>query len=115
MTLREQATAGGRELGHVVRTHWLRWLLTLLGAFEVLMALGSRPELTLVVGVICGLALTRAPWAIGSPRLRLTLLIIGVVPFTVLTWWSVATPLLAIVALALGPAVILKDAGTTRR
>ncbi len=80
---------------------WLSVLLSLLGAFEVLMAAGAASVGTVVVGVIGGVALAAASW-VPSLRLRWVLLLIGALPFAILTWWSVAGPLVAVAALAIG-------------
>jgi len=37
-----------------------------------------------------------------SARLARTLLVVGALPFAVLTWWSVVTPLAALLVLAIG-------------
>jgi hypothetical protein len=44
-------------------TRWMRGLVSLLGAFDVLMAVGAASALTRVVGIVGGLALTAAPAA----------------------------------------------------
>jgi hypothetical protein len=78
---------------------WMSALVSLLGAFEVLMALGAGSGLTRVVGIVGGLALVAAPWA--ARRLRgvtLLLLVVGTVPFAVLTLTSLVTPVLAVLA-----------------
>ncbi len=85
----------------VIATTWPLLLVSALGAFEVLMAVSAGSVMTAAVGVAGGVALMAAPWP-QSARLRMALLIIGTVPFALLTWWSVASPLLAVVALAVG-------------
>jgi hypothetical protein len=84
---------------------WLHVLISVLGAFEVLMAVSAGPAATVAVGLIGGLALMTAPWP-ASRAIRLVLLLIGTVPFAVLIWWSVAGPLLAVVALGIGVATL---------
>jgi hypothetical protein len=74
-------------------------LVSLLGAFEVLMAFGAGSDLIRVVGIVCGLALAAAPWAARRVRgVTLLLVVVGTVPFAVLTLTSLVTPVLAIVA-----------------
>ena len=78
---------------------WMFSLVSLLGAFEMLMALSAGPSLLRAVGVVGGLALAAAPWAARRFRgVTLVLLIVGTFPFAVLTVTSLVTPVLAIVA-----------------
>ena len=78
---------------------WMCWLVSLLGAFEMLMALSAGSSLVRVVGVVGGLALAAAPWVARQVRgATLVLLVVGTVPFAVLTLTSLVTPILAIVA-----------------
>jgi hypothetical protein len=97
-------TAGGAsELWPVVRGNWIKGLVTLLGAFEILMAVSAGPIVTIAVGVIGGAVLIVAPWLAdrAKPTTALAALLIGTLPFAALTYWSVASPVLALVALAL--------------
>jgi hypothetical protein len=78
---------------------WMSVLVSLLGAFEVLMAFGAGSDLIRVVGIVGGLALAAAPWAARRVRaVTVVLLVVGTVPFAVLTLTSLVTPVLAIVA-----------------
>lgn len=86
---------------HIVTTTWLRVLISILGACEVLMAVSAGPMMTIAVGIIGGLALMTAPWIKGV-AVPAVLLLIGTLPFVVIAWWSVAAPLLAVVALGIG-------------
>ena len=80
-------------------TRWMCVLVSLLGALEVLMALGAGSTPTRVLGVVGGLALAASPWvARRAPAAALGLLVVGTVPFTVLTMTSLVTPVLAITA-----------------
>lgn len=90
-----------RQTRDVIATNWLRVLVSTLGAFELLMAVGAGPLMTPAVGVVGGLALITAPW-VADVRLGVALLLIGTLPFAALTWWSLASPLLAILALTIG-------------
>ena len=85
----------------VVVTKWWHLLVSVLGAFELLMAVSAGPALTIAVGMLGGAALVTAPWR-PTWRIRSMLLVIGTLPFAVLTWWSVAAPVLAVLALAIG-------------
>jgi hypothetical protein len=94
----------------VMRT-WLHLLISVLGAFEVLMAVSAGPVATIGVGVVGGLALMSAPWIRGL-AIPAVLLLIGTIPFAIITWWTVASPLLA--ALALGIGLVLLRTGHRR-
>jgi hypothetical protein len=97
------AAGGTRELRPVVRTNWTRGLISLLGAFEVLMAISAAPLVTIVTGIVGGGALLAAPWLVERGRVAgTTLLLLGTLPFAALTWWTLVSPLLALLALALG-------------
>ncbi|MET3808315.1 hypothetical protein ABIB25_005344 [Nakamurella sp. UYEF19] len=85
----------------VVARMWWHLLVSVLGGFELLMAVSAGPTMTIAVGVLGGVALVVAP-SLPAWRIRLVLLLIGTVPFAILTWWSVATPVLAVLALAIG-------------
>lgn len=95
-------SAGNAHHARAALAHaWPALLVSVLGALELLMAVSAGPPVTIVVGVIGGLSLVAAPWLSSRP-IRLALFIIGTVPFAVLTWWSVASPLLAVAALTIG-------------
>ncbi len=50
-----------------------------------------------------GLAVAAAPWVSRrTPELAAALLLAGSVPFAAFTWWSIAAPLTAVLALAIG-------------
>jgi hypothetical protein len=87
-------------------------LLSALGGIEVLTAAGTRPALLAALGVVGGLALI----AVACLRVRRTgswvLLFLGTVPFAVATWWSVATPLTAVLAAGLGITLIRRACRT---
>jgi hypothetical protein len=85
--------------GVVASRNWLRWLLALLGASELLMAAGA-PAALLVVGAVGGLCLVAAAWLTPPPRTFLLLVIIGTVPFAVLAWTAIAPVLLTLAAAA---------------
>jgi hypothetical protein len=101
------ASAGFRgEARDVVATisrSWLAVLTVALGAFYIFLgatALGVAGALGIVGGfVILALVATGR----GVPlRLRLSLLVVAALPFALLTWWSIVTPLLAILVIAVG-------------
>ena len=78
---------------------WMCALVSVLGACEVLMALGAGSALTRAVGIVGGIALAVAPWFVGrSNGVSLVLLIVGTVPFAALTVMSLVSPLLVVIA-----------------
>lgn len=94
-----------REFRAVASAYWLRVLLSLLGCFQLLMAVTAAPVTTLVIGVAGGLAVL-ASWFPAGARTRLLLVTAGTVPFAVLTWSSMVTPLLALMAIAIRVALV---------
>lgn len=99
------AVATGDRTGELIVENWTRVLVGALGGVELLMTAGAGPAATIAVGAVGGLALLVAPW-MPDVRTALGLLIIGTLPFAALTWWTVVSPLLAVVALVLGlPAI----------
>lgn len=99
------------EVVEVVVAHWRPVLLSVLGAVEVLMAATAAPAVILVSGVIGGLVVGVAAW-VPARRARIGLVVAGTVPFAALTWWSVVTPLLAVVAVGI---VMLRPSVTASR
>lgn len=89
-------------LRRVVHTAWRRrdaLLLTGLGGFEMLMAATAAPLGTAVIGVGGGLLLAVSTWLHTGPKVGWSLIALATVPFALLTWWSLATPLVAATAL----------------
>lgn len=92
---------------HVLATisrNWMYLLITVLAAFYILLgatALGGIGAL----GILGGIAtITLIATSARIPkRIAVLALIAAMTPFAVLTWWSVVTPLLAILVLAFGP------------
>jgi len=62
------AAGGTSELLPVIRGNWIRALVTVLGAFEILMAVSAGPLVTIAVGVIGGAVLMIAPWLAGRAQ-----------------------------------------------
>lgn len=98
-------TGARGDLRRVAAQYWAHALLAVLGGLQLLMAVAAAPALLLLVGVAGGLAVLVA---CGSRHLRTRLLLVaaGTVPFAALTWTSLATPLLAIVALGLAAGLV---------
>ena len=91
-----------------IRRDWLRVLVSVLGAYEILLALSARPAIA-ALGVVGGLLVVAAPWAARrSTGWSVALLLLGTLPFAVLTWWSLIVPFVAVLALAIGLPVILR-------
>jgi hypothetical protein len=97
------AAGDTRDLSAVVRANWTPGLVSLLGAFVVLMAVSATPLPTAAIGVAGGLAVIAAPWL--SPRTKpaiIAALLTAALPFAIVTWWSIASPLVAVLALTIG-------------
>jgi hypothetical protein len=98
----ERGDPVNRTLDRVrVPANWLAGLVSVLGGFELLMAISAGSAVWIVVGVIGGIALIAAMW-LPTVGLRVAFLLIGALPFAALTWWSLVTPLVAVLALAIG-------------
>lgn len=97
------AVAGGEPVvtRRALAAVWPRVLVSALGTFELMLAVGAGPWPTIVVGLVGGLALAGAPWVPGV-WLSLALLIVGTLPFAAITWWALVGPLIAVLALAIG-------------
>ena len=116
----------------MIGSRWLRCLLVVLGAAEVLMVAGAAPVL-LAVGVVGGVALVVAGAFARSRGLLITLVVVGTVPFAVLGWAAIVPVLLLLTALSVTAplarrwpranlslrtelaAVMLADDGSTKR
>ena len=98
---------GARDVGVTISRYWLAALTSILAAFYVFLgatALGIAGVLGILGGIAVFAALaasTRIP-----KRLRPLVLLVATLPFAALTWWSVITPLLAILILTIGWAAL---------
>jgi hypothetical protein len=98
---------GARDIGVTISRYWLAALTSVLAAFYVFLgatALGIAGVLGILGGIAVFAALaasTRIP-----KRLRPLVLLVATLPFAALTWWSVITPLLAILILTIGWAAL---------
>lgn len=90
----------------ILATNWLRGLLGLLGLFEILMAISAATVTTVAAGIVAGGALIAAA-IMSKPTWRsmVTVLVAATLPFVALTWWTIVTPVLSVVALAIVLAV----------
>jgi len=105
------------ELTHAINPHhWLTGLTALLGGYYLFLGGDALPKATGVLGILGALAIWAALIATHrSHRLKLTLLVAGTLPFAIATWWSVVTPLIAVLLLSVGPPAIRpKHADTTQ-
>ncbi|MDQ2894150.1 MAG: hypothetical protein M3Y09_00640 [Actinomycetota bacterium] len=97
------ATTTRTELaGAIHEPRWLRGLIVVLGGYYVFLG-GDSHGSARVAGVLGAAVICAAVLAARhSARLARTLLVVGALPFAVLTWWSVVTPLAALLILAIG-------------
>lgn len=93
-----------RETGALVVRNYLRLLLGLLGAAEILMAVNA-PPLLLAVGTAGGVSLAVAAWHGPSRQLFPIFVLAGIVPFTALAWTAVVPVVLAMLAAAIATVV----------
>lgn len=93
----------GREISVSAARNWTAVLAAVLACFMVFLGatvLGVSGALGVAGGLaVVGLVATRGRLALP---LALLLLALAVLPFVVLTWWSVATPLIGVLALTFG-------------
>jgi hypothetical protein len=100
-----------RDVGSTLSAHWLAGLTAVLAAFFILLgttALGLAGAL----GILGGVAILATLVASGrlSHRIRLLVLCSAAVPFAALTWWSVVTPLLALLLILIGTLSVTRSA-----
>lgn len=112
------AATAASELREVVETisrHWLDALTGVLGAFYIFLgatALGLAGMLGIGGGITI-LAIVALSSRIPT-RVASLVLVTAAVPFAVLTWWSIVTPLLAIVVVATGSFALRRSARLAR-
>jgi hypothetical protein len=85
----------------ILRYQW-NIMLAALGALEVWLA-ATAVDPARLLGILGGL-LVLAAAALRPRPWRLALVAAGALPFAVLTWWSLTTPLLALLALGFAAA-----------
>jgi hypothetical protein len=109
------AACGWPRFLSVVAARWLRGLLGVLGAFELLMAVSAASAVAMAAGVLAGCVLIAAAIVTrpGSKSM-IALLVAATVPFAALTWWTVVTPLLTVVAFAIGLATTARNTRPAR-
>ena len=85
---------------------WRVGLLVVCGAYYVLLG-ATALGLAGVLGLIGGASIwTAARIAPHSPRAAYAFLVSGALPFAAATWWSVITPVLAVLTVVIGVGVI---------
>ncbi|MDQ6730094.1 MAG: hypothetical protein M3022_07310 [Actinomycetota bacterium] len=96
------------ELSHAVNQHhWLTGLTAALGAYYLFLGGDALRKAAGVLGILGALAIWTALLATHrSHRLKLLLLLVGALPFAAATWWSIVTPLVALLVLTVGPSAI---------
>ena len=97
-------TTSRRELTDAVDEHrWRIGLTALLGGYYVFLGADALPKAPGLVGIFSGLAVWLALWvAPHAHRLAVGLLVVGALAFAIVTWWSVITPIIAILLLTIG-------------
>jgi hypothetical protein len=101
------AASSKDELAGAVTEHrWLRGLTVVLGGYYVFLGVVTL-GLAGALGVGGGLAIWAALLAAASSqRLAVILLALGALPFAVATWWSLVTPLIALLTLVIGTVAV---------
>jgi hypothetical protein len=99
------AACGVRNVRAVVARNWLVGLLGVLGVFELVMAVSAPSVVTRVAGLLAGAALIAAALtATPGRRTLIAVLVAATLPFVALTWWTIVTPAVTVVAFAIGAA-----------
>jgi hypothetical protein len=96
------ASTHGELAGALTERRWSRGLTVTLGGYYVFLgadALGVPGMLGILGGIAIWAALLTAN---HSPRRAYLLLTLGALPFALATWWSVVTPLTALLVVAIG-------------
>jgi hypothetical protein len=100
-------TEDRKDLMHAIDEHrWRIGLVSLCGVYYIFLgatALGVAGALGILGGLLIWTAIALAS---RSHAVAHAVLAVGALPFAFLTWWSVVTPLIAILALAIGHAAI---------
>ncbi len=96
---------GWHHFRTAVANNWLRGLLFTLGAFDLLMAVSAAPSITVAAGLVAGGVVIAAAVLVQPGRkTTVSLLVVASLPFAILTWWTIVTPLLTAVAFVIGVA-----------
>ncbi|WP_407342689.1 hypothetical protein [Pengzhenrongella phosphoraccumulans] len=85
-----------------LKRRWLAGLTAIVAASYAVVGLAGQGAVR-PVGVLGGAAILASLALAGRSRpAAVAVLLLGVVPLAVLTWWSIATPVLAICCLVVG-------------
>ena len=105
--LRTEAT----DVGNTLSAHWLAGLTAVLAAFYIFLG-ATALGLAGALGILGGVAIlaTLAASSRLSHRTRLLALCAAAAPFAALTWWSVVTPLLAVLLITIGTLSVTRNA-----
>lgn len=97
----------GREIADAfTERHWRVGLLVLCGIYYILLGVTAL-GITGVLGVLGGLLVcSAARVAARAPRAAYALVLCGALPFAAATWWSVITPLIALLTIVIAHSVI---------
>ena len=93
-----------------VAARWPRVLLSALGLCQLLMAAAAPPWLT-AIGAVSGVALVLAAWLPARTGVLVALVLLGTAPLTIVGWFALVPPLVAVVALPIA-AVVLRSRPT---
>ena len=97
------AACGWRSFRLVVAADWLQGLVGFLAALVLLMAVSAASLSTVAAGLVAGDALIAAAVMSVPGRQKLVIVLVAATsPFVAMTWWTIATPVLTVVALAIG-------------
>jgi hypothetical protein len=100
-------------MNHTLRKHWNTALIAILAGLYAWIGL-STYGLDQILGLAgAALILTALTLKARSRATTLILLVIGALPLAIHTWWSVITPLLAILVITLGWLAIRASPTTT--
>jgi hypothetical protein len=91
-----------RDVVETISRHWLAALTVVLGAFYIFLgatALGVAGMLGILGGIMI---LACVASSSRRPRVAPLVLVTAALPFAILTWWSIVTPMLAILIVVIG-------------
>jgi len=102
------AASTRNELAHAVSPeHWVNGLVALLAGYYLFLGGDALPHAAGVLGILGALAIWAALIATrSSHRVGRLLLLAGALPFAAATWWSIVTPIMAVLIITLGARAI---------
>jgi|ERR1700680_2901201 len=93
----------------VIWRNALEGLLVILGALYVYIG-AYETGLTRFVGILGGLLIAAAALSRSrSRRIAAALLLLGALPLAIATWWSIVTPLIAVLTFLLGGIILSRQ------